>query len=48
MPKSPLPQPTIPSWIKTTAQWWAEGKISNLEYTQAIEWLINEGIIKLK
>ena len=48
IPKSSLPQPTIPTWIKTTAQWWAEGKISNLEYTKAIEWLINEGIIKLK
>jgi len=48
IPKSPLPQPTIPSWIKTTAQWWAEGKISNLEYVQSIEWLVNQGIIKLK
>jgi len=48
IPKSPLPQPIIPSWVKTTAQWWVEGKISNLEYSQSIEWLINQGIIKLK
>jgi len=48
IPQSSLPQPILPAWIKTTAQWWAEGKISNLEYTKAIEWLINEGIIKLK
>ncbi len=48
IPKSSLPQPTIPAWIKTTAQWWAEGKISNLEYSKAIEWLINEGIIRIK
>lgn len=48
IPKSSIPQPIIPDWIKTTAKWWAEGKISNLEYSQAIEWLINEGIIKIK
>ena len=38
----------IPDWVKKTAQWWAEGKISNKEYTQSIEWLINQGIIKIK
>lgn len=48
IPKSLLPQPIIPSWVKTTAQWWVEGKISNLEYSQSIEWLINQGIIKIK
>ena len=48
IPKSSLPQPTVPAWIKTTAQWWAEGKVSNLEFTQAMEWLINQGIIKIK
>jgi hypothetical protein len=37
-----------PSWIKTSAQWGVDGKISNMEYPKAIEWLINEGIIKLK
>ena len=45
--RSAFPQPIIPEWIKTTAQWWVEGKISNLEYAQSIEWLINQGIIKL-
>lgn len=47
-PKSSVPQPVIPSWIKNNAKWWAEDKISNLEYVRAIEWLINQGIIKLK
>jgi len=48
IPKSSTPQPVLPEWIKITAQWWAEGKISNLEYTQSIEWLINQGIIRLE
>jgi len=39
---------SIPDWIKNNAKWWAEGKISDFEYTQAIQWLINEGIIKIK
>ena len=38
----------IPSWIKTNAQWWSQDKISDSEYVMAIEFLINEGIIKLK
>jgi len=39
---------SVPAWVKTTALWWAQGKISTLEYTQSIEWLINQGIIKLE
>ena len=39
---------SIPSWIKTNAEWWSQNKISDIEYVRAIEYLINEGIIKLK
>jgi len=39
---------SIPSWIKTNAKWWSEDKISDLEYVRAIEYLINNGIIRLK
>ena len=38
----------LPYWIKNNAKWWAEGKISDFEYAQAIQWLINEGIVKIK
>ena len=38
----------LPSWVKNTAKWWAEGKISDFEYTQTIQWLINQGIVKIK
>ena len=38
----------IPQWVKTNAGWWAEGRISDVEYAQAIEYLINEKIIQIK
>ena len=38
----------IPQWVKTNAGWWAEGKISDAEYAQAIEYLINEKVITIK
>ena len=37
----------IPSWIKNTAGWWAEGKISETEFLRAIEYLIENKIIKI-
>jgi len=37
----------IPSWFKNNAKWWEEGKISNVEIVNAIENLLNRGIIKL-
>jgi titin len=38
----------IPQWVKNNAEWWAQGLISDYEYAQAIEYLINQGIIKIK
>lgn len=38
----------LPSWVKNNAKWWAEGKISDYDYAQAIQWLINQGIVKVK
>lgn len=37
---------SIPSWIKNTAKFWAEGKISDQEYLDAIQWLIDNNILK--
>lgn len=37
----------IPLWLKTTAKWWSEGRISDFEYAQTIQWLINQGIVKI-
>tara|TARA_Y100000996_G_scaffold349184_1_gene287898 strand:+ start:3845 stop:5014 length:1170 start_codon:yes stop_codon:yes gene_type:complete len=35
----------IPQWVKNTADWWSERTISQSEFTNALEFLINEGII---
>ena len=35
----------IPDWIKNTAGWWASDEISEAEFVNAIEFLINEGVI---
>jgi len=38
----------IPSWIKTTAGFWVDGQIGDSEFLQAIEFLSNQGMIKLE
>lgn len=38
----------MPSWVKNNAKWWSEGLISDIEYVNAIEYLLNQGIIKIK
>ncbi|MDH3313060.1 MAG: hypothetical protein OEM28_07930 [Nitrosopumilus sp.] len=35
----------IPSWIKFTAGVWADNKISDFEFINAIEWLINQRVM---
>ena len=37
----------IPDWIKNTMQWYLDGLISEDEMISAIQFLVNEGIIKL-
>ena len=37
----------IPAWIKNTAGWWADGNITENEFLQAIEYLIENKIIKI-
>lgn len=37
----------IPSWIKNTAKWYGDGKISEVEFLNAIKYLVNNGILKL-
>ncbi len=35
----------VPSWIKNTAGWWAEGSIGDADFVKGIEFLVNEEII---
>jgi hypothetical protein len=37
----------IPIWIKTNAKWWSDEKIDNDNFISGIEYLVNEGIIKV-
>lgn len=38
---------SIPSWIKDVAGFWASNQISDEEYLAAIQWLIDNGILKV-
>ena len=37
----------VPEWVKNTAAWWAMDQISEAEFLNAIEFLANQGIIKI-
>jgi hypothetical protein len=37
----------MPNWIKNMAKWWSDGKISNSEFIQAVQYLIQQGILKV-
>ena len=36
---------SVPNWVKNTAGWWATDAISEDEFVNAIEFLVNEGIL---
>jgi len=38
---------SIPSWIKNTAGFWADNQISDMEFMNAIEYLIGQEIIQI-
>ncbi len=38
----------IPVWVKSNAKWWSENKITNDSFISGIEYLVNEGIIKVQ
>ena len=39
---------TIPEWIKHNAEWWADGKISDSDFTSGIQYMIENKIIIIK
>ncbi|MEM4391342.1 MAG: peptidase, partial [Candidatus Nitrosotenuis sp.] len=45
--QSPQTDYEIPSWIKQNARWWAEGTIGDNDFVQAIQYLINQGIMRI-
>lgn len=38
----------VPEWVKNTAKWYGEGKISETEFLNAIKFLINNKVILLE
>jgi hypothetical protein len=36
---------TIPHWIKNTAMWWSQGSVTDDDFIQGIQYLIQQGII---
>ena len=38
---------TIPEWVKHNAGWWADGKIDDGQFVQAMQYLIRNGIIDI-
>jgi len=37
----------IPNWIRDTALWWGEEKISDSDFINALQWLMKEEILKV-
>jgi len=37
----------VPSWIKSNAEWWADGIVGDEEFIQSIQFLINQNIINI-
>ena len=38
---------SIPSWIKNNAKWWSQGSVSDDEFVKAMQYLIQQGILKI-
>ena len=40
-------KPPIPDWVKSSADWWANNLVTDSDFTEGIEFLVNEGIITI-
>jgi len=38
----------IPHWVKNNAKWWAAGTISDQDFVSGLQYLITNGILKIK
>jgi len=38
---------TIPKWIKGVAKFWVEGEVNDQEFIQALQWMIDNGILRV-
>jgi len=47
VPNSSAQDAQIPNWIKNIADWWADDQISETEFVNSMEYLIDSGIINV-
>ncbi|MEX0656341.1 MAG: hypothetical protein WD154_02200 [Nitrosopumilaceae archaeon] len=41
-------RPAVPNWIKNIAEWFSQGVISEDDFVKGLEWMINNGIIRIE
>jgi len=46
-PENQVTKISLPPWIKSNAKWWSEGSIRDSDFTQGIQYMINNEIIKI-
>jgi len=47
-PTTEIPSSPIPQWIRSVANWWSKGQISDAEFLKAIEYLVNNNVISIQ
>ena len=38
---------SIPEWLKTTAKWWAEGKVGDSDFVGGLQWLVDNDMLTI-
>ncbi len=41
-------EPNVPEWVKNNAKWWSDGLISDDDFVNGIQYLVQKGIIRIK
>ncbi len=44
---TPTKEIEIPDWVRNNANWWSSGQIGDSDFVQGIQWLIQQGIMKI-
>ncbi|MDE1826414.1 MAG: fibronectin type III domain-containing protein, partial [Thaumarchaeota archaeon] len=44
---SPQLQTAVPAWIKNNAGWWSQGKTDDMTFVHGIQYMVQQGIVKL-
>lgn len=47
VPSLPSNSIFVPDWIKSNADWWAEGAISDSDFVSGIQYLLSSGMVRV-